>query len=398
MKKTLIALAALTVTGAFAQSAVTIYGRAHVAYDFTYQTTGSVAGAAGDLKNRRRVSDDSSRIGFRISEDLGGGLRAFSVIETGINIDTATNNGQSGSANSGSGYFGTREAHVGIGNNTAEVRLGRQNVFWGNGPIEDVGANRISGGVGGAFSAASSGWLAVPSARQDNTLKLFAGSDLGGFAGSEVWIAHPVPAESTAAGADVKAAAQGATVRYVMGPFAVQYDYAVSKNTANSLTDATNATNTGAKLGLAYTYAPGSKVYVNNTVLSREYSLAASNNAALSVSAAGVLGTTGQREQSSNQVGVQHRMGQLELHGQYVKQGNVKGYSNVTLADSGAKAYTVAARYELSNRTALTTSYNVLTNGAANNINMSGGGQSSVSALIAGTDLKVLRASIQHQF
>ena len=94
MKKTLIALAALTVTGAFAQSAVTIYGRAHVAYDFNYQSTGSVLGAAGDLKNRRRVSDDSSRIGFRITEDLGGGLTAGFNLEGGLNVGNgSTDNG-----------------------------------------------------------------------------------------------------------------------------------------------------------------------------------------------------------------------------------------------------------------------------------------------------------------
>jgi predicted porin len=388
-------LAALAATGAFAQSTVTIYGRAHVAYDGMYSATGS-ATAATDLKSRRRVSDDGSRIGLRISEDLGGGLRAFSVIETGINIDTATANSQAGTANSGTGFFGTREAHVGIGNNTAELRLGRQNVFWGMGPTEDVGANRISGGVGSSFSAPSSGYGAAPAARLENTVQVVAGSDLGGFAGSSVWFAHPVPAENALLGQDVKAVAQGFTARYITGPFGVQYDYAKNKNTVNGLTVADD-TKTGSKLGLSYIYAPGSKVYFANSTFSIAYTDAATN-AVLTPTTLGTGVMAGYRKQSNNQFGVQHRMGNLELHAQYVIQAKVKNVAGTSIADTGAKAYALGARYELSKRTALTASYNVIDNEAANNINISGGGQSSVAALGKGANLKVARASIQHLF
>jgi predicted porin len=408
MKKSLIALAALAATGAFAQSAVTIYGRAHVGYDAMYSATGATAGAAADVKNRRRVADDGSRIGFRITEDLGGGLRAFSVIETGLNIDNAGDLGQSGAANSGTGYFGTREAHVGVGNNMAELRLGRQNVYWGNGPIEDVGANRISGGIGGSVSAPSSGYVITPAARLENTVQIVGGSDLGGFAGSSIWFAHPNNAERTAAGKDVKQTAQGFTLRYVTGPFAAQVDMAQNKNTNNGVDTVVAApaastndrTDKATKIGLAYTYAPGSKVYFVNTNMSHAFTTAAANNVAPTT----VGGTTaatqlqGYRKQSSNQVGVQHRMGAIELHGQYAKVGNVKDYAGATVADTGATAYAVAVRYELSKRTAITSSYNIIDNAAKNNLNISGGGQSSTATIGAGAHLKVLRASIQHLF
>jgi len=412
MKKTLIALAALAATGAFAQSTVEIYGRAHVAYDFKYQTTnGTTAGTttASNLANRNRVADDGSRIGFRINEDLGGGLRAFSVIETGINLDTATNNGQSGAANSGTGYFGTREAHVGIGNATAELRLGRQNVFWGNGPIEDVSANRISGGVISSYTAPSSGFAGGPAARQENTVKLSAGSNLGGFAGSEIWISKPNNAEQTAAAKDVKNTASGLTLRYVAGPFAVQYDTAQNKNNNNGVTTAGtialsstasgtttytqgvstyDATVKGNKLGLAYTYAPGSKVYFINSNFQTTFADATANAATpitLGANSATVA-MQGGRKQSSNSLGLQHVIGQWELHGQYVSQSNAKKADGTVVADSGSTAYALGARYSLSSRTALTTSYNVIKNDAANNINISGGGQSSVAALPLGGD------------
>ncbi|MEI7785685.1 MAG: porin, partial [Betaproteobacteria bacterium] len=409
------ALAALAATGAFAQSTVTIYGRAHVAFDGAYSATGgtNTAGtAAYDIKSRQRVSDDGSRIGLRISEDLGGGLRAFSVIETGINIDTATNNAQSGVANSGTGFFGTREAHVGIGNNMAELRLGRQNVFWGMGPTEDVSANRISGGVGSSYSAPSSGYTVAPAARLENTVQVVAGSDLGGFAGSAVWFAKPVAAETALPLAtntgntlgEVKAAAQGFTLRYITGPFGVQYDYAQVKNAGNGITTASSfdATNTGSKLGLSYSYAPGSKVYFANAVFSTSFTDAAVNNVA-PVSIVGTAATgnynVGYRKQASNQFGVQHVVGGgLELHAQYVIQGKVKNFAGADVAATGSKAYAVGARYELSKRTALTASYNVIDNEAKNNINLSGGGQSSTPNIGLGATLKVVRASIQHLF
>lgn len=397
MKKSLIALAALAATGAFAQSTVTIYGRAHVAYDLNYAATGATAGSASDLKNRQRVSDDGSRIGFRISEDLGGGLRAVAVIETGVNLDSATANGQSGAANSGTGFLGTREAHVGIGNAMAELRMGRQNVFWGNGPIEDVSANRISGGVIASYTSPSSGFTIVPAARMENTVQVVGGSALGQFAGSSVWIAHPNVAEQTAAGKDVYSKAQGFTLRYVNGPISAQFDHATAKNSANDPTAAADVTNAGNKLGLAYSYAAGSKVYFSNASFSTTFNLAASNNQAPTT-----LGSTtyaGYRKQASNSFGIQHAMGGgLELHGQYVKQGSAKDYLGANVADSGSTAYAVAARYELSKRTALTTSYNVIKNDKANNINISGGGQSSAAIIAAGSDLRVVRVSMQHQF
>jgi predicted porin len=400
---------------------VTIYGRAHVAYDLNYSATGSTAGASADVKNRRRVADDGSRIGFRISEDLGGGLRAFSVIETGINLDSATDLGQSGAANTGSGYIGTREAHVGIGNNTAEIRLGRQNVFWGNGPIEDVGANRISGGVIGSVTAPSSGFTASPAARLENTVQLVGGAGLGQFAGSSIWFAHPANAERTAANRDAKQKAQGFTLRFATGPFAAQIDYGQNKDTNNGLDTAgayalssTNGTATtytqgaatynrtdkGQKVGLAYTYAPQSKIYFVNTVFEHKFSTAAANNVAPTTLGGTTLATSlqGYRKQTANSLGIQHRIGNIELHGQYAKVGKAKDYQGASVTGSGAKAYAIGARYELSKRTALTGTYNVIDNESTNNLNISGGGQSSTATIGAGSNLKVARISIQHNF
>ena len=114
MKKTLIALAALAAAGAtLAQSSVTIYGRMDLGMsqqetrigstpDGTVQDQFSLAGAQNEWTG--------SRLGFRGTEDLGGGLRAGFVYEIGINADRdgSSGAGQTRLANlSLSGGFGT---------------------------------------------------------------------------------------------------------------------------------------------------------------------------------------------------------------------------------------------------------------------------------------------------
>lgn len=58
-----------------------------------------------------------SRFGVRGSEDLGGGLRAFFTLESGINLDEGTN---------GQGAFWGRQAYVGLATPYGQVSLGRQ--------------------------------------------------------------------------------------------------------------------------------------------------------------------------------------------------------------------------------------------------------------------------------
>ncbi|BAO80171.1 outer membrane protein porin [Serpentinimonas raichei] len=124
MKKTLIALAALAATGAtLAQSSVTIYGRMDLGTSSTDTTqvgstpAGVAAATVGESFSLAGAEGQrtGSRLGFRGTEDLGGGLRANFVYEIGINADRLTpvgtspaNNAQTRLANlSLSGGFGT---------------------------------------------------------------------------------------------------------------------------------------------------------------------------------------------------------------------------------------------------------------------------------------------------
>ena len=88
MNKKLIALAvagASIAPAAMAQTAntVTLYGRAYV-------TLESVEIKNSTIGRRTRVEDQSSLLGVRGTEDLGGGLKAFFQLETSFRLDQNT--------------------------------------------------------------------------------------------------------------------------------------------------------------------------------------------------------------------------------------------------------------------------------------------------------------------
>ena len=401
MKKSLIALAALAATGAFAQSTVTIYGRANVDVS-NYSATGATAGTASDLVGRTRVADSGSRFGFRVNEDLGGGLRAFVTCETGINIDNGGANGQgvgaANAVNSSANFFCSREGHVGVGNATVELRLGRQNVWWSHGEINQTGANFTSTDALGGMYAPSSGMSAATISRESNVILLHAGSALGAFAGSQAYYSvNPQEGATTDVASPNKGSIMGFKLNYSQGPIVAMLDYAAGKNSANNSTGATDFDSNSTKAGVGYKYAAGSLVSFTWWKHERTYNLAASNTAAPTIInlAAGV---TGSREQSGWGINLQHALNnQIALYAQYGKVGDAKNSAGTAVAGSDTKGIMVGARYNLSKRTAVHAAYAKLTNGNTNALNFSGGAYASGNSAV-GADPKVLAVGVMHNF
>jgi len=99
MKKSLVALATLAATGAVLAQA-TIYGRS----DIGYGVKATQMGTGGTGVKQLGIMDGGnagSRIGFRGTEDLGGGMKAHFVTEQGISPTNAS-------------LFGVRTATAGI--------------------------------------------------------------------------------------------------------------------------------------------------------------------------------------------------------------------------------------------------------------------------------------------
>jgi predicted porin len=147
MKKSLVALAALAAVGAAsAQSSVTLYGLVDIGYG--NQTTTTRDGS-GQIRTRGVMDgvNAGNRIGFRGTEDLGGGLKANFVVEQGISptnnqvfgVRAATAGHQidgfsaAGNATALSGVAGAystgtnRQSYVGLASSTVGTfNIGRQ--------------------------------------------------------------------------------------------------------------------------------------------------------------------------------------------------------------------------------------------------------------------------------
>ena len=136
MKKTLIAFAALSAIAgmAQAQSTVTLYGLLDANVGTVKSNVFTPADAVnlnGSYSSQRQTIVGSgglngSRFGFRITEDLGGGLAAIGNLEGGLNIDT-------GASGQGNLLFG-RQANVGL----ASATLGTVTIGRNKSPYYDV--------------------------------------------------------------------------------------------------------------------------------------------------------------------------------------------------------------------------------------------------------------------
>lgn len=118
MKKTLIVLALLSASSAYAQSNATIYGV--IDASIANERNGGTA-AATRLDSG---SQSGSRLGFKGSEDLGNGLKANFVLEAGFNVDDG--------ASAQGALFG-RQSYVGLSGAFGAFNFGRQKA-----PMYDV--------------------------------------------------------------------------------------------------------------------------------------------------------------------------------------------------------------------------------------------------------------------
>lgn len=119
------ALAALLPAVAGAQASVTIYGLIDVT---ARHSSNAGSGGANVLSDGAYTG---SRIGFKGSEDLGGGMRAFFSLEQGIDPSTGTLQQSTATAGLGQSVATTgrawgRESLVGLGSPYGAVTLGRQ--------------------------------------------------------------------------------------------------------------------------------------------------------------------------------------------------------------------------------------------------------------------------------
>lgn len=181
-----IAAALLACGAAHAQSSVTVFGLLDL----------SVARFSGDGPTLTGVMTDgyqSSRLGFRGVEDLGGGLSASFWLEAALNPNngsggsTNTNNQANGSTGGGGLTFGRRSTVSLSSKSLGELRVGRDYTpgFWNLSNFHPFGTNGV-GSAGILFYPVPSG-ARITNVRASNSIGYFLPGDLGGFYGQAMY-------------------------------------------------------------------------------------------------------------------------------------------------------------------------------------------------------------------
>ncbi|MBV9890577.1 MAG: porin, partial [Rhizobacter sp.] len=221
MKKSLLALAVLGAYAgvASAQSSVTLYGTVDLNGRYVKQ---DVTGGSDHRWSMGRDGINSSQLGFRGIEDLGGGLKAGFLLLSSVGADSGDIGG--GQSGGGSGKFWSRRATVSLFSNAGELRLGRDYTptFWNNTIFDAFGTNGLGDSTGGILQLATTTFV-----RADNAVQYFLPSNIGGFYGQFMAAAaEPGQAGQTSNNGRYL----GGRVGFAAGPFDVAFAYAQQRN------------------------------------------------------------------------------------------------------------------------------------------------------------------------
>jgi len=316
LKKSLLAIALVCLAAgtSHAQSNVQIYGvvDAGIAYEKnTATTSGTWRMDSGNL--------NGSRLGFKGTEDLGGGLSAIFQLENGFSLD-------SGALGQGGRLFG-RHAWVGLSSTLGAVKFGRQTTgVYANSDTFDPFWDALAGDSARMFNYSGS--------RTDNTLSY--SYEANGFRGALQYGFGEVAGNNSASRT---VAGWGG---YKQGPMDVVLTYHNTNNASGS--DSTKTT----LLGGNYNFGPiqPHAAYAWNKGLS---AAAADTRDAL--------------------LGIRAPVGKS---GTFIASWIRK--SNKTTANADATQVALGYTYDLSKRTALYTSYSRTTNDAASSVNVTTAG------------------------
>lgn len=218
MKKSLIALAVMAAAGAAsAQSSVTLFG--------IVDATVSYQRVSGGQKNTVLTHSgyNSSRLGFRGTEDLGGGMSASFWLEGALSVDDGT----------AGGFNFKRRSTVSLAGNWGEVRLGRDYVptFWNATVFDPFGTNGVGQNVAGKMKSANFVGLVDLSkadplyVRSNNMVEYFLPPNLGGVYGQLSYAFAEQIKPVTAPAKDDAGRYLGGRVGYASGPFNVAVAY-----------------------------------------------------------------------------------------------------------------------------------------------------------------------------
>lgn len=373
MKKTLVALAALAATGAYAQ--VTITGFFNGSVDM-FSVGSQAATRTGNL-SETRFTDNSSRIIFGVREDLGGGLTAIGQYDMRIALDAGQRVGPvptDAGLQSPTGNFAAASGnnHIGLSSRAwGTLRMGRQDIQYTEGAhYNPAGTATIQSHIPLLHSNGASGSIANWS-RTPNLLWWESNSMNGvtatlGYSTNGLRTSGGYMEQENEMASNIRSG--GTTYVKLNGKF-LKNALDVTFSAVDSKPDwqGANVTYNGNLTGASTTYGAGSQDLPDQKgqYIGAKYNLgggfgvgfANTNNSSTTFA-----GT--KREVTANQYALGYNTGAHTLALTYTKKGNNKSNGSET-ANSGATATSLVWGYDLSKRTQITAGRTVLSNQSA---------------------------------
>lgn len=342
MKKTLIALAALAATGAFAQSSVTLYGRLDAGYAAATRTQDIAGGASSEAKLNGVNSHNSvsSYWGIMGSEDLGGGLTAGFKLEQDV-FPVNGNTGASGASlgASSTGAF-NRTSLLSLAGNFGTVAFGRDYVP----TFSLVAANDIFGQT----RLTTVGLAAAAGSTIDKQF-IYTTPNFSGVVGKLSY----GNTDSSSTGAESTARNNNFSITYANGPLNLGAAWGTQEAIGTGIAS-TAATSFTSINGATYVLTAGQSTKAEMSAVTAAYDFGSFKllgnyiTAKFNPNTAASLDTT----RTETNLGVSVPLGKVTLLGQYGRN----TYSSTVVAtagDSSGNDWALGADYALSKRTTL---------------------------------------------
>ncbi len=340
-----LTLVSMSLLAGLAQAqSVEVFGLLDIGYLHTS------ASGNGSVSSINTDGNTSSRLGFRSTEDLGGGLKAIVWLEAAVNPDSGTG-GSTSTTNKdsvgGGGLTFGRRATLGVQGSWGEVRFGRDYVpSFSNLTVSmhPFGTNGVGNAGQMFYQVNTGGTTARTNVRASNSIGYFLPASLGGFYGQ---LMYAMGEQASNAGATVDDGNHmGARLGYRSGPL----NMAVATGTTKYATGDFKQSN----FAINYQFGPAKLMYLwgKNEV--------------------GVTNTT------ASMIGTQWTVGTGEVRFAYTK---LKAEAVANDASQWAVGYV----HNLSKRTALYTNYSQVSNdgvgtrfvvGSGNSVTEPGGNSS----------------------
>ena len=373
-------------------SPITIYGRLYPQFTVISSSgataitgprnTLSGAPAGVEIASHNEVQASNSRLGFRGSEKLGGGLEAFFQIESTIPVDA------------GGGTFGTRDSFVGLRGGFGSVKLGNMDTvyknygdtlsFLGVSSGNFVSNSNLLSKLG--FGTSSSGSFHL---RRNNSI-VYDSPELGGFE----FAAGYSPDELKTSTRNAEVISLGARYGGKKSPFFVAIGYEIHNDlfggSRNAPSTLSNFANPAARAKDKAVRVTGSYT-IGNTTFEGNYATLKYNETG------GATGRFQNYKHNALSIAFAHKAGPWEFAGAYASasSGSCALVGGAVCTTDGLKGQqvSVGSRYNFSKRNSMFVMYARVKNDfAARYSNLASGDPSS------GSDLSQFAVGLQHAF